>query len=82
MRRKKPYIIHNLSRGTSIIAYGVKDAQGYLRSKGCALDNNGFNDFVADMDMDFNGMVSEGSNGDEYEVDVLVTTGKGYGDEK
>lgn len=71
MRRKRVYIVHNLSQGTSELTYGVKETQGYLRSRGCTLDNNTFMDYATEMHEDFTGITSRGSSGDEYEIDVL-----------
>lgn len=71
MRKKKTYIVHNLSQGTAKVAYGVKEAQCYLRSKGCAFNNNTFNVSVSDMRDDWTGQTFRGSSGDEYEIDII-----------
>lgn len=53
------------------MAYGVKEAQCYLRSKGCAFNNNTFSVSVSDMRDDWTGQTFRGSSGDEYEIDII-----------
>ena len=73
MRKKRPFIIHNLSQGTSVVAYGVEETASYIRSKGCRMNNNEFNEAVNSMNDEWQGMTFTGADDNVYEIDVLWT---------